>query len=48
MVLSGAGTARSITIGGSGGTPELELNGATLSLGGNSEVAISSRGTGGS
>ncbi len=40
-VSSGAGTARSITIGGSSRTTELELNGATLSLGSNSVVAPS-------
>ena len=38
---SGAGTARTITIGGSSGTAELELNGATLYLGGDSVVAPS-------
>jgi Bacterial Ig-like domain (group 3) len=39
VVLSGAGAARSLTLGGPGGTAELELNGATLTLGAGSTVA---------
>ena len=39
VVLSGAGAARSLTLGGLGGTAELELNGATLALGAGSTVA---------
>src|SRR5271170_2114037 len=33
VVLSSAGTARSLTVGGQTGTTELELSGATLALG---------------
>ncbi len=38
MVLSSAGTARALTVGGPIGTTELELSGATLALGSNSTV----------
>ncbi len=38
VVLSSAGTARSLTVGGQTGTTELELSGATLVLGSNSTV----------
>ena len=41
VVLSDAGTARTLTVGGPSGTAELQLNGATLSLSGNSTIAAS-------